>query len=279
MLIGVFAIWTIQAQRNQNLSLDFSQYRTPVPIPFGRSEPPSDFISSFSEFYPASTASVFWSSKIFNSTSFTNSSLRIFGVGLNESRNGAFLAERANLAQEILAKSSFWSNPSYGGYVDVSNFGSSPFEFWIYLNQTGVHCKRFEKSIKLIFLAMPTYINLLSNLVFKNATGSKGSAIVVELSPFPQTAPEKLRQQRLNSVWVCFMFLQALIFIPASYIVYIVVERESKAKHQQLISGVSISAYCNFQFFFFSNLLLRDKQLCFRLYLLPSSFSMFYDPF
>ncbi len=96
---------------------------------------------------------------------------------------------------------------------------------------------------------MPTFVNLLSNLILKNISSNHEASISVELSPFPQTAAEKLQQQRFNSVWVCLLFLQALIFIPATYVVYIVIERESKAKHQQLISGVSISAYCKMRKF------------------------------
>ena len=90
---------------------------------------------------------------------------------------------------------------------------------------------------------MPTYVNMLSNLLLKNASGRTAS-ITAEISPFPQTKQEQLLEQNQNAFWICFLFLQALIFIPGTYIVYIVMERESKAKHQQLISGVSITAYC-----------------------------------
>jgi ATP-binding cassette subfamily A (ABC1) protein 3 len=39
------------------------------------------------------------------------------------------------------------------------------------------------------------------------------------------------------------IFTLAIGFIPASVIVFIVKERESKVKHQQLVSGVSLVAY------------------------------------
>lgn len=35
----------------------------------------------------------------------------------------------------------------------------------------------------------------------------------------------------------------AFCFLPASYVIFVVKEREVKAKHQQIISGVSLSAY------------------------------------
>lgn len=45
------------------------------------------------------------------------------------------------------------------------------------------------------------------------------------------------------------VFSLAIGFIPASIIVFIVKERESKVKHQQLVSGVSMSAYWLSNFF------------------------------
>jgi hypothetical protein len=142
MLIGVFAIWTIAAQRNQNLSLDFSQYRTPVPIPMAKSKPPSDFVNSFSDLFPSTASSVSWDSEVFNATSLVSYPRYSFDAMYAANISKASLLPRASLAQEILRKSAFWTNPSYGGFVDVANNGSFPFEFWIYLNQTGVHGKR-----------------------------------------------------------------------------------------------------------------------------------------
>jgi ATP-binding cassette subfamily A (ABC1) protein 3 len=112
-------------------------------------------------------------------------------------------------------------------------------------------------------LAMPTYVNFLSNMILKNVSGNRDASINANISPFPQTIEEILAQQKNNAVWACLFFLQALAFIPSTYIVYIVMERQCKAKHQQIISGVSISAYCNpLDLKNFLLIFIRDKQFC-----------------
>jgi ATP-binding cassette subfamily A (ABC1) protein 3 len=87
-------------------------------------------------------------------------------------------------------------------------------------------------------------MNLLSNLAYKFFTNNASGSIKVGSYPFPQTETEYLEQQRVSAILLSFFFNQALIFVPATYIVFIVLEKQTKAKHQQLISGVSIPAYC-----------------------------------
>jgi hypothetical protein len=140
MIVGVIAIRVISAQSNVSLTLDISQYSTPVPVPTAKAVPSSQFLNSLSNYYPSSALSVLWETQVFNSTSFNNQPKNIFEIGLS-GENERFLLPRAVLSQEILSKSTAWVNPSYGGYVDVSNSGSFPIEFWIYLNQTGLHGK------------------------------------------------------------------------------------------------------------------------------------------
>jgi hypothetical protein len=141
MLAGVFAFRAITAQENQSLFLDLNQYKTPVPIPIAKTYPPSEFIDSFAGHLPSTSMSVLWDTNVFNSTSFVTQSRSIFYTGLENNGSERVLIRRKFLSEEILSKSTFWSNPSYGGFVDVANNGSFPFEFWIYLNQTGVHGK------------------------------------------------------------------------------------------------------------------------------------------
>jgi ATP-binding cassette subfamily A (ABC1) protein 3 len=98
----------------------------------------------------------------------------------------------------------------------------------------------------LVHLAFPTYLNLLSNLAYKFFTNNASGSITVGSYPFPQTESEYLEKQRVSAILLSVFFNQALIFLPATFIVFIVMEKQTKAKHQQLISGVSIIAYCKF---------------------------------
>ncbi len=50
-------------------------------------------------------------------------------------------------------------------------------------------------------------------------------------------------QASLDAFTAALFFMIAFCFIPASYVTFIVKEKEVKAKHQQIISGVSIYAY------------------------------------
>jgi hypothetical protein len=246
MLVGVIAVRVISSRYNASLTIDFTQYGALVPVPSAKAVPISDFIRSFENYYPSSTSPVSWETRVFNSSSFENNPKNLFETGISDNSE-SILKQRTLLAQEILSKSNFWVNPVYGGYVDVSNNGSFPIEFWIYLNQTGLHGKSYfiwiYEHLEMI-LAMPTFVNLLSNLILKNITGNRDASISVVISPFPQTLEESQAEQKNNAVWACLFFLQALAFIPATYIVHIVLERQSKAKHQQIMSGVGLSAYC-----------------------------------
>lgn len=80
--------------------------------------------------------------------------------------------------------------------------------------------------------------------MLKNLTANSSLSITVSSQPLPLTATQRLRQQRVSAILIAFFFNQGMIFVPSTYIVFIVQEKQSKAKHQQLISGVSIPAYC-----------------------------------
>jgi len=67
--------------------------------------------------------------------------------------------------------------------------------------------------------------------------------IQVAIHPLPFTAQQELFVGSFISLFAALSILVAFSFIPASYAVFIVREREVSAKHQQLISGVSIWAY------------------------------------
>src|SRR6185437_15595688 len=63
------------------------------------------------------------------------------------------------------------------------------------------------------------------------------------IHPFSWTNRQKDVIQSLNGVFASIIISLAFTFIPASFAVFVVSEREYKSKHIQLISGVSMSSY------------------------------------
>ena len=64
-----------------------------------------------------------------------------------------------------------------------------------------------------------------------------------KIHPLPLTAPEKRKQESMSLSIITYFILFGIAFCPASYIGFVVKEKEVKSKYQQLVSGVSIPAY------------------------------------
>jgi len=91
-------------------------------------------------------------------------------------------------------------------------------------------------------------MNKINNAILKAAAGSSKSITVVN-SPFLKTAGAKSIDQVFSGLIYAFVLAIAMSLLPASLITYIVKEREFNAKHQQIVSGVSITAYWLSNFF------------------------------
>lgn len=89
----------------------------------------------------------------------------------------------------------------------------------------------------------PTFINLMNAAVLRLATNSSNMTIQTRNHPLPMTKSQHLQRHDLDAFSAAVVASIAFSFIPASFAVSIVKEREVKAKHQQLISGVSILSY------------------------------------
>ncbi|CAM9341769.1 unnamed protein product, partial [Choristocarpus tenellus] len=68
-------------------------------------------------------------------------------------------------------------------------------------------------------------------------------SITVRSNPLPRTKAEERARQEIDGFTTAIMVVISVCFLPASYAIFVVKEREVKAKHQQVISGVSIVAY------------------------------------
>ncbi|XP_022152229.1 ABC transporter A family member 1 isoform X2 [Momordica charantia] len=89
----------------------------------------------------------------------------------------------------------------------------------------------------------PTFINLVNAAVLRLATGDQNMSIQTRNHPLPMTKSQHLQRHDLDAFAVAVIVNIAFCFIPASFAVSLVKERETKAKHQQMISGVSILSY------------------------------------
>ncbi|KAL0844738.1 hypothetical protein Bca101_017984 [Brassica carinata] len=91
--------------------------------------------------------------------------------------------------------------------------------------------------------AGPIYINVMHSALLRLASGNKNMTIQTRNHPLPPTKSQRLQRHDLDAFSAAVIVSIAFSFIPASFAVPIVKEREVKAKHQQLISGVSVLSY------------------------------------
>ncbi|KAH1258082.1 ABC transporter A family member 1 [Glycine max] len=91
--------------------------------------------------------------------------------------------------------------------------------------------------------AAPTFINLMNSAILRLATHDTNMTIQTRNHPLPTTQSQRLQRHDLDAFSAAVIVNIAFSFIPASFAVSIVKEREVKAKQQQLISGVSVLSY------------------------------------
>ncbi|XP_074276823.1 ABC transporter A family member 1 isoform X2 [Silene latifolia] len=91
--------------------------------------------------------------------------------------------------------------------------------------------------------AAPTYINMMNSAILKFSASNDNMTIQTRNHPLPLTKSQHLQRHDLDAFSAAIIVTIAFSFIPASFAVPIVKEREVKAKHQQLLSGVSILSY------------------------------------
>lgn len=87
------------------------------------------------------------------------------------------------------------------------------------------------------------YVNLVHEAFLQVLSGDSSAKITVRNYPLPRTWLQNNDAATLDAFTAALFFMIAFCFIPASYVTFVVKEREVKAKHQQIISGVSIYAY------------------------------------
>ena len=87
----------------------------------------------------------------------------------------------------------------------------------------------------------PLYASILADTVVKSISST--ASVTVNLNPLPFTFQQQAVLSNFNVNLVVTFILLAVPYVPAAFATFIVREREVKAKHQQLVSGVSVPAY------------------------------------
>eukprot|EP01029_Cantina_marsupialis_P013220 TRINITY_DN2925_c0_g3_i1.p1 TRINITY_DN2925_c0_g3~~TRINITY_DN2925_c0_g3_i1.p1 ORF type:complete len:1768 (+),score=518.71 TRINITY_DN2925_c0_g3_i1:83-5386(+) len=92
------------------------------------------------------------------------------------------------------------------------------------------------------FHAAPIASNAFSQAFISNLAG-RPITILTSNHPMPATENQTSIFKSQNGFAAALFIVMALAFLPSSWIYFVVQERETKAKHQQLLSGVSTLAY------------------------------------
>lgn len=89
----------------------------------------------------------------------------------------------------------------------------------------------------------PTVVALVNSGLLNWLSGGLNASITVEVQPLPFSLLQRELIDVFSNFFAVLFIVIAFSFIPASFAVFVVKEREVSAKHQQLIGGVSIPAY------------------------------------
>jgi ATP-binding cassette, subfamily A (ABC1), member 3 len=114
-----------------------------------------------------------------------------------------------------------------GNFVD--NPSSNAITYSVFHNTSAQH-------------AGPLFMNLINSAILAVSNGT-AAFISTHNFPLPLTALELKFALSRQSFSVIQVVLIATSFVPASFITFVVKEREVGAKHQQMVSGVSVLAY------------------------------------
>jgi ATP-binding cassette subfamily A (ABC1) protein 3 len=125
-----------------------------------------------------------------------------------------------------------YGSSTYGAYVinAFNNTGNTWYAAYTALVNTSA------------YHAAPVFVALMDSALFNWVYGGNASISVIN-APLPFTKNQSTLISTITSFIAVLFIVIAFSFIPASFAVFIVKETEVKAKHQQLLSGVSIPAY------------------------------------
>lgn len=95
------------------------------------------------------------------------------------------------------------------------------------------------------FHSLPTSLAVVHNALLSSWTNDSTIRVDVVNHPLPDTAETKTEEYLRSGtdLTVGIMVIIALSFVPASFVLFVIQERTSKAKHLQMVSGVTNAEY------------------------------------
>ncbi|CAL4148549.1 unnamed protein product, partial [Meganyctiphanes norvegica] len=95
------------------------------------------------------------------------------------------------------------------------------------------------------FHVTPLAVNVLDTAIVRVATGKPDLTISTTNHPLPRTDTDKLTQDSRQNLGfqIGFNLAFGMSFLAASFVLFLVQERSSKAKHLQFVSGVNFANY------------------------------------
>ena len=118
----------------------------------------------------------------------------------------------------------------YGAITIAGNTNLSNLNYNVMVNGSAIH-------------GVGIYVNQVHQAFLQVLANSSQAGITARNYPLPSTFKQQTQTATVSAFIVALFCMIACCFIPASFAVFIVKEREVKAKHQQIISGVSIYSY------------------------------------
>lgn len=149
----------------------------------------------------------------------------------------AVALQLGRMSSHLLARRSEHAAARYGAVVLGQEF-YRPFnkslaeapEAVLFINTTGRH-------------ASAVYANLLSTALAKAGINPAVNSITIINDPLPFTASQSLIFGQFSSLSAALIIVIAFAFVSLAPISFVVRERETSAKHQQQLAGISISSY------------------------------------
>ena len=106
-----------------------------------------------------------------------------------------------------------------------------------------VSCLRSLTLLPFFVRASGAFTQALSEYNYQVCTDNGNARIISINNPLPLTVEESIDIRTILSVLAGLFILIPYCYIPGAFIVFLVRERTTKAKHLQLVSGVNMSSY------------------------------------
>lgn len=160
--------------------------------------------------------------------SLTDEEKKIRCQKLNE--NKKFAIPLFGMYEYLLSSMFTYESTRYLASVEVPDLESNGMVSYIFVNTSSGHGSAIG-------------LNLLNQARLREYSGKSDSILKVSGTSLPFTHNQLQAAEGIKGLSSPMIMLLALAFIPAYYVAFLVKEKEVGVKHQQLISGVSLSAY------------------------------------